>query len=217
MRVDVAAIAHFDPLCGDRLRTWLRTQLNSQSSPPAFVAVEWDKDMFTKVKSQRPVVRSLAASRWPQATDEFLNALEAAVAFEADTHVPLIPHVPTVWLDQDRALPYPDAIETYAVDRITVYASYIPPSTTRFDSSLLHAMSLEAWNRLGPRQEGGTERDPGFAEAIAKHLTSHAPAWSIAIVGANHASRDAGYMVQRLEAAGISCEVSQLRPHLDAA
>ena len=217
MRVIVAAIAHFDPLCRGRLHAWLQILLRTQSSPPGFVAVEWDKDIFAAVKSQRPTVRQIAQSRWPQATPEFLDCLESAVAFEADTHASLAPEVDTLWLDHGRSLPYSDAIDSYAVDRVEVYASYIPPAAVTFDSALLKVMSVEAWNRLGAIQEGGTDRDPLFAQSIAKHPSRSVAEWAVAIVGARHASRDDGYMVQRLEAEGFTCEVTNLRPSPDAA
>src|SRR5258706_3158668 len=213
MQVFIAGVNHFDPLCRVRLENWLRALLSSQSTPPSVVAVEWDEAIFNKVKSQRANVRVLATSRWPQSTVEFLNALEATVAFEADTHIPLMPGIPTVWLDQGRALPYSDAIEKYAPDRIRIYDSYIPAGTTTFDSSLLDTMSLEAWKQLDKGGASETDRDTIFADIITKHLGSEKSTWAIVIVGAKHASREIDQMAYRLEVAGDTFGNNQLRPH----
>lgn len=217
MQLFVAGIAHFDPLCRQRLQKWLKHLLRRYANAPGFVAVEWDKEIFLKVKSQRPIVRALAESRWPSGTPAFLDALAAAVAYEADTHLEIMPAVQTVWLDHDRSLPYPHAVNTYAACRISIYSSFIPPTATRFNSALLQEMCRESWNRFAARDKGGNERDIRFTEAITHHAKSSRSDWALAIVGANHASRDTGYMVQRVETAGIPCETNELRPSRNAA
>lgn len=217
MQLSVAGIAHFDPLCRQRLRKWLKELLRRYANVPGFVAVEWDKEIFLKVKSQRPIARSLAESRWPSARSAFLDALAAAVAYEADTHLEIMPGVQTVWLDQGRSLPNQDAVDAYAADRINLYAGCIPSTATHFDSALLQAMSRKSWNGLTPRVNGGTARDIHFAEVITHHAKLSRSDWAVAIVGADHASRDTGYMVQRVEAAGTPCETNELRPSRDAA
>jgi hypothetical protein len=214
MEIQVAAIVHADPLCRGRLRRWLRELLAAKGSQPAFVAVEWDEQMFQSVRALRPVVCAKASEKWPGATSEFIDALASAVAFGGDTHHQLMPDVPTIWLDTGRDLPYPDAIEVFADQRINGYANLIPSETTRFDANLLRVMSYEAWdrNRPGERPEGGTNRDAKFAKVILARAPDYTGDWAAAIVGANHASRDQGYMVNRLQESGGICIVSELRP-----
>ena len=217
MLIYVAAIAHFDPLCRPRLHDWLQLTARRHPTGPEFVAVEWDPSHFELVRAQRPIVRKLAEARWPAATTEFLDALAAAVAFEADTHTELLPSTPVIWLDEGRAQPFEDAVATYAADRINVYASYLDRDEASFDRQTLKRMSQVAWTRLGRREPGGTDRDVRFATAISARAADASAKSAAAIVGANHASRELGYMVQRLEDLGLMCEVTELRPTGDAA
>jgi len=212
MRVKVAGIVHFDPLCRGRLYGWLQDLLRSHSSPPAFVAVEWDEQHFKEVKKQRPIIRSLAQSKWPNATDEFYNTLKLTAAFEADTHVSLLPNTQIIWLDQGQSLPNAGAIINYSPTQIDIYKKCILPNTTEFDSVLLKTMSKKAWKIPEPPEKGGTDRDRLFADAIIKKSGLEPSAWSIAVVGADHGSRDSGYMVALLEEAGITCDVTVLCP-----
>lgn len=216
MRVKVAAIVHFDPLCRGRLLSWLRILLGSQSSPPAFIAVEWDEQHFEEVKKQRPKALERAQSLWPDATDNFYATLEKSVGFEADTHKLLIPNAKIRWLDQDRPLPHIDTLKNYAIKRIEGYFGYVGGDTTLSDSELLKKMSIKAWNDCGSRKKGETDRDKPFAEAISKNSGSDPSLWSIAVVGADHASRDPGYMVALLEEKEIKCDVKILSPDNDA-
>ncbi len=216
MRVKVAAIVHFDPLCRGRLLDWLRILLGRQPSPPAFVAVEWDEQHFEEVNRQRPDVRTRAQSEWPKATNEFYNALEFTAAFEADTHISLLPNTQIIWLVQGLPLPNADAIKNYSQQLIKIYKGQIPSSKTQFDSALLKTMSIKAWDDCNSRKKGGTDRDELMAEAIIKNSGSDPSLWSIAVVGADHASRDAGYMVALLEEAGITCDVTVLSPDKDS-
>lgn len=216
MRVKVAAIVHTDPLCRNRLYSWLRILLSNQSSHPAFVAVEWDEQHFKEVKKQRSKIRALAKSQWPLAANEFYNALESTAAFEADTHIEILPKVPIKWLDQGRTLPNSNVIKDYAHTQIEIYKKCIPPNTTQFNSELLKIMSVKAWKLCDPKEKGELGRDIQFAQAIIKNSDSNPFAWSIAVVGAVHASRDPGSMVALLEAAGIKCDVKELNPDTDS-
>ena len=217
MKVCIAAIAHFDPLCKPRLSDWLSMRSSTDSQPPLFVGVEWDRNTFAKVKQQRLLVRQLAQKEWPNADADFINALVDAMGFEGDTHVDHIPSTNTIWLDQGREVKNSTIITNYAEDRIRVYKSYIPEDTVKFDASTLATMSIEAWNRLGERPEGGTPRDVKFAGLIIQELLKSPESWAITIVGANHASRDEGYVTNLLENYGIECNVEELRPGFQVA
>jgi hypothetical protein len=217
MQIYIAGINHFDPLCKARLQTWLISLKSTQPTEPSFVAVEWDEGNFKKVRIQRGKVRALASAHWPESTIEFLDALEAAVAFEADTHNSIMPNVETVWLDRDRSLAYAHAIEDYASDRIKIYESYIPSDSIAFDSTLLDILSQESWRRADKGNSSDVDRDTKFAHSIMRHLRLEESTWAIAIVGARHAGRNNDRMVYILEASGFNCEITELRPIPNAA
>ncbi len=212
MEIYIAGVNHFDPLCKSRLQGWLKSLLDTHATRPLFIAVEWDEDIFEKIKLQRPKVRTLAASRWAQTTPEFLDALELAIAFEADTHNSLMPEVETIWLDHGRTLPFPNIIERYAIDRLGIYEVFIPENTISFDANLLKIMSVNAWKLSDEGEENATERDIKFAETIMNRCSPIETAWAIAIVGHKHTNRKDGVMAHRLESVGYNCEIVELRP-----
>ncbi len=211
-QIEIAAISHFDPLCKDRLVHWLSALRDRQGKPPSFVAVEWDEQQFAEIRFQRLSVRMIAQERWPKASEGFITSLSESVAFEGDSHIGIFPETPTVWLDRGREIVDPTVITKYAPDRVAVYASYLERQNATANEASLPQMSLEAWNRLGERPPGGTDRDIAFSAAVSDAFEEEGGDWAIAIVGANHASDEPGYMRERLDRAGFHCIVTELSP-----
>src|SRR3990172_3975460 len=121
MILHVAGVAHADPTGPVRLQRWLNRLRSQQKSPPAFVAVEWDQQIFERVRVQRRTIASLAKARWPQATPEFIAALSAALAYEGDAHLHVFPSALTLWLDEGRKPDSESDIAEFAVLRMRLY------------------------------------------------------------------------------------------------
>lgn len=126
MRLKIAGIVHNDVLGRERLLKWLQETKTTEKSPPAFIAVEYDQEIFRRIQAQRPVFRRLAAEAWPGAPSSVLKAIEESLVYEGDLHETVFPGIETVWLDQGRTVNDPTCISQYAQDRINIYRSFIP-------------------------------------------------------------------------------------------
>jgi hypothetical protein len=218
MKLSIAAINHFDPLCRERLHQWLEAQSSAHNGPPDFIAVEYDQQFFGQIKSQRGWIREEAQKEWPEASDFFLDTLAESLAFEADTHEAVFPGIETLWLDQGNTGIYKTGKE-YATDRHNLInrgflKDNLPKNPTEFNSTVLHEMSREAWNRSDHSRGEmlNAARDKDFTDLIQERLKSARHDWAIIIFGADHAGLYPGNMRIRLEECGINCEVSELRP-----
>ena len=211
MKIFFAAINHFDPLCKPRLLCWLRDKAQQNAEPPDFVGVEWEHGLFEDVKAQRAELHRLAEQTWPEAPLAFIDALVQVLAFEGDTHLEVFTDAQTVWLDEGRVVSDPTIITHYARDRMKVYQSYLS-NVSSYDESTLIDMSREAWRRCPSANRGATLRDERFAAVITRHVKADSDSWAIVVVGADHASEEPGYLISRLNSAGILCIVSDLRP-----
>lgn len=212
MRLRIAGVVHNDVLGRDRLLNWLQEVKAIEETRPAFVAVEYDEEIFCKILAQRPVLGRLAAKVWPNAPSSVHKAIEESLAYEGNLHETIFPGVETVWLDQGRSVSDPTIISDYALDRLKIYKSFIPEGQEELrDESLLH-MSISAWNRGASPQPGGSERDIKFAKLIVYRSRREVSWWAIVIVGINHASDVDGHMTRLLRDQGIECQASELRP-----
>jgi hypothetical protein len=215
MMLHIAAIHHFDPLCRGRLRSWLKSLRLKNADLPAFIAVEWAHETFDQVRQQRLQFRALIRQQWPNTTSETLQTVMDSLGFEADTHQEIFPAAETLWLDQGRSVDEISMFARYAETRFRVYKSYVSMDTTELNEQTLAEMSRIAWSRLNPPIEGGTNRDSIFTKIILQNIRSTQLAWATAVVGANHASNERGYMRHLLEQHNVSCEVTVLKPQTD--
>lgn len=212
MRLRIAGVVHNDVLGRERLFKWFQEVKAVEETPPAFVAVEYDEEIFCKIRAQRPILGRLAANVWPNALSSVRKAIEESVAYEGDLHETVFPGVDTVWLDQGRTVSDPTIISDYALDRLNIYKSFIPEGQAELgDESLLH-MSISAWDRGASPQPGRWERDIKFAQLIVDRSLPEVSRWAIVIVGINHATEVEGHMARLLRDQGIECQASELRP-----
>lgn len=213
MRLKIAGIVHNDVLGRERLFKWLQEAKTTEESLPAFIAVEYDEEIFRRIRAQRPVFRRLAVEAWPGVPSSVLKAIEESLVYEGDLHETVFPGIETAWLDQGRTVNDPTCISQYAQDRIKIYRSFIPDGLLELGEGSLMHMSIVAWDQGSLPQPGGSERDVKFAQLILERSRREISEWAIVIVGLNHASEVDGHMVRRLKDEGtIECAVTELRP-----
>jgi hypothetical protein len=212
MRLMIAGINHDDVMGAVRLSKWLREVKTAEERAPAFVAVEYDKQIFRSIQAQRPTLRRLAAETWPTAPSSFLKTIEDSLAYEGDLHETIFPGADTIWLDQGRAVVDQTIISHYACDRMKNYRRFFPGDQQDFGKETLQHMSVKSWKEVSSPSVGGSPRDIEFARHILNHSRKVISGWAIVIVGVNHASEVEGSMISRLKNEGIECRVSELRP-----
>jgi hypothetical protein len=208
MKLHIAGVCHLDPTGTTRLAEWLEHLLRDKAEFPAFVAVEFDAELFAKVKSQRTVFRSLLSQHWPRATPELLDELALSLGYEGDTHERAFPHAKVIWLDQGR----PSDVENLAPARLVTYHQFLGEQGLPHNASAaLSRLSQQAWESANAPTEGN-DRDRKFASLVLQEIEDAGGDWAIVIVGATHASDRPGRMRRLLEEAGHTCEVTMLRP-----
>ena len=208
MDLHIAGFKHFDPTGRTRLRQWLEQLSTEHTEPPAFVAVEWDEDLFGEVKAQRASFRNLITQEWPFASPGLLDELELSLGYGGDTHTGVFPDVPVIWLDQGRRCD----VSCYASKRLDMYKSFLGEEGLPGDSTAaLATLSQQASERADPPTKGD-ERDQKWTRLIIDEIAQSGGDWAIAIVGPNHTRASSGYMTGLLEEAGQLCEVTILQP-----
>lgn len=212
VELQIAAIPHFEPLCRIRLRSWLKNLSAEKRERPDFIAVEWDREIFEKVKQQRVILHQIAKQEWPSAPQDFVNALSGAMGFEADTHEEVFPHVEVLWLEQGRSISNSSVITDYAYNRMAIYRSYLPKDASILNTEVLEAMSKKSWEIAADAAYQTIDRDLKFTSHILDALTYRQPMWAIAIVGASHASGAPDSMRTLLEKNDVLCKVTILNP-----
>lgn len=210
MRLRIAGVYHADPISRRRLRDWLKRPSIEETDPLAFVATEWGRGVFERVKAQRSRFLCLARREWPEAGPDFLNELALSVAFEADTHVEFFPNVEILWLDEGRQISDPSVVDRYAEDRLDSYKDYLKGQVLPRDTASALTKLSEAIRQPEHRFSNEPGRDIRFAELVLNKIRRGRGYWAIAIVGATHASDDKGSMRQLLEGGGQPCEVTML-------
>jgi hypothetical protein len=206
MRLYIAGVCHFDPTGRARLLEWLEQLSEEHSEPPAFVAVEYDSDLFTKIKAQRARFRCLLTEHWPHAMPDFLDELELSLGYEGDTHERVFPDARIIWIDQGRMY----NVEGFAEGRLIMYHQFLGEQGLLEDTAAaLAILSQRALEAAGPPTEGN-ERDARFARLIIQAIADGSGDWAIVVVGANHASDCPGRMRCLLEQVGQTCEVTIL-------
>jgi len=212
MKIFIAGIVHFDVLGRYRLSKWINEVSEKMGNLPEFVAVEWDKEVFKQIYSQRILIRNYAKSEWPAAPPKFIDIIESSMGFEGDTHKLFSPNIETLWMDQGRPIEDMSIITEYAMDRFNIYRKYFPDGSFDFGPKTLLHMSKKAWARASPDTAVGSPRDAIFFEVILSRLNRLISDWAIVIVGASHARKNEGFLAKRLMDEGLSCYSKILRP-----
>lgn len=212
MKIWIAGMNHNDILGPHRLTNWIEHVKENEDSLPNFVGVESSQNIFSQIKMQRPLMKRFVQEIWPETNQEIQALFENSLLFEVDLHVNFFPTVKTIWMDQGRIVNDPTIISNYAKERMNIYRSFIPDCNKKLKIVDVEKMSKVSWAQANQTQSGGTNRDAMFAETILKQMNEAQSGWAIVIVGARHASRSPGTMLTRLIDAGISCEVTVLRP-----
>ena len=209
MELFIAGINHNDFLGRKKLASWLAILSEENADSPAFVATEWDEEIFKQVKEQRGTFRSLVKTEWPNASRDLLDTFALGLAYEADTHLEFFPDAKIVWLEHERESPIP--ISEYAKRRFMMLKSWLGGAgMPDNDSEALDQLSACAHQEATHSQQGD-ERDAKFAELVAVAVEELSQSdWAIAIVGSNHASSGPDTFRTLLENSGVTCKVSLL-------
>jgi len=205
VKLVLVGINHFDPLCKESLARTLIELRNCYGLPPAFVAVEWDESLFSKVCAQRAAFREKCRLEWPDAGEETLKVLEASLGFEGDTHREVFGDLQTLWLDQGRQ----GNVENYASQRFVMYKDFLREKTNKDCPTMLSKLSVVARHRQG-RLDAGTQRDQKWEELLLERLSKGPGLWAICVIGAGHIANIPGGIRTRLEAKGQQCEIVNL-------
>jgi hypothetical protein len=205
MKLYIAGVNHNDPLGRDKLNRWLRRLSTINSEPPAFIATEWDKNHFMKVKKQRKKFRQLLHDTWSSFSTEKLDILEHSLAYEGDTHIEVFPDAEMLWLDEGRQVDE-SALDEYAEDRLGVMQSLAGGRLLSLDE-----FSEMAWKRTEDEKKFDDKgRDKKFTDLIFNKLQKSKSDWAIVIVGYNHVRNEPGTMGYLLKEAQVTCETTSL-------
>ena len=200
-------INHFDPMCRTKLVAALEHLRDTLPTRPAFVAVEWDSDLFTRVKAKRPTFRHLLCEEWPQAPPQLVDQLVLTLGYEGDTQALVFPEADVLWLEEGRAFDVSD----FAEARLKVYKDFLGTSQLPAGvSAALALLSEAAWQ--GSREPTtGTERDDKWTRLILDKIQGCEGRWAPIIVGRNHVINNDRYLRRQLEDAGLTCQVCILQ------
>lgn len=206
MKLHVAGVNHFDPLCREKLRKWLQGLSLINDEPPAFVAVEYDRQQFEQYKKQRGRFRQLLQTEWPSLSTAELDILENSLGYEGDTHLEIFPSAEVLWLDKGRQVSDLSMIDKYAEDRLTMYKQY------SFGQKSLRIDQLsENIRKVENVQDINLDRSSKFANLICERVSKSGGKWAVVIVGYNHTRKDIqGSMRCLLENTKLICEVSKI-------
>jgi hypothetical protein len=202
----IAGVGHFDPAARQRLVKLLR-YCSKKCGKPAFIATEWDKNIFEKVIAQRNEFRAAISNQWPSFSAELLNSLTLSLAYEGDSHLEVFPDAEVMWLDEGREAPEED-IKRYARDRFAIYKGWLGDNVSETDeSAILEKMRKKAAQQAGIPPSEGTERDAKWADMILRGEAKGGGDWAVIIVGKFHALKYAGSLLDLLEAEKQGCKV----------
>lgn len=208
MKLHIAGVNHNDPLGRERLKKWLEKLSVINDKSPAFVAVEYDNNIFEQIKKQRKRFRQLLQNEWSFLSPVELDIVENSLAYDGDTHLEVFPNAEILWLDKNRNENDTSWIDRYAEVQLNVYKQYSFNKKPLF----LNWLSGDVC-RNTPTASQSTSRDQKFARLILKKVSRNKSTWAIAIVGSDHTKKDIqGSMRCLLENAGLTCEVTVLHP-----
>lgn len=206
MKLYIAGVNHLYPLCRPKLVKWLQQLSETHDKRPAFVAVEYDKNLFEKAKKQRKRFRQLLQKEWPSLTSEQLDILENSLVYEGDTHLEVFPDVEILWLDTGKQEMDSSDWDKYAESRLAMYKQY------SFGKTRLNINQLSKRIRSGEDPENiNLNRSKIFADMIHKRVSKSGGKWAIVIVGYNHTRKDMRRTMRcLLEDNGFICEVTKI-------
>ena len=215
MKVYLAGVNHFNPLCRPAVEIWLAQMLAYLSQAPAFVAVESCEFALHCYQEQRPRYRQLAQGAWPRLSPEHLDVFALSLGYEGDAHQSVIPDAEVLWLEAGRR--YTESVHTQAEARMRLYGRWREAGVIWGPASgLLAQIATMAgnltYNDVMPGQPNDRpQRDRAWAEMIRRRCGGVASGWGVAIVGAMHLSSEPGYLFHFLEEAGVECEAVYLQ------
>ncbi len=212
MKIYMLGIQHNDPLGRSKVREHLETLSKSETDSPAFIAVEWTKDLFDTFGSQRQELRKLAAVQWPNTPREELEMVAQSLGYEADSHNDIFPTAPILWLGAGREKNESEKSKhEYALIWFNIYKMYAKNSGVPVETTgLVDVLSKEAWldsERYAPKYGW----DKGWLDAIRPEVDGKN--WAIIIIGANHCLLNDGSLRKLLFDDGFDIIVSFPSPH----
>lgn len=199
MRVFLGGVIHDDPAMVAPVRSWLKDLRDSHADPPAFVAVEWYPDVFNQYCEAWDDFLALARRDWQCTTEYDVQAVADSIAFEAVCAAEVFGPQSIEWLDFDRHYAHPGR-EVFSWHQWRLMGrGEAKRCPTLVKLSLLSRGAAEAAAR-------NPARDNLLATRLLATIANRAQGWSVAILGALHAS-DCWPDTTRsmLEAAGNDC------------
>ena len=210
MILRIAGINHFNPRGRKKLEEWFDQLSSKAKTPPLFVAVEWNKNLFEYVKEQqRSMFRGLITNKWPDMSPDLTNELELSLAYEADAHRKAFPSAEVLWLDVERVDDEGAqmAVSSYALCRLAMYESFLQGEPMPGDASrALDLLSKGAIDAASGNQKEmlNDARDIQWADSLISRVKKDDSAWAIAIVGLSHAnSKIKDSMINQIKARAI--------------
>jgi hypothetical protein len=209
-------------------------ELAKQTTPPHFVAVEWEPSVFARFAARRPLVAEGLRSRWDFLTREDCHELSLALAWEGDAYAERFPGTDLLWLesgfqeadlkrrygmDADRV---PERCASRLLRRLsnpcdpTMYesmANIAPPPEPRAKKALIDRVWTTAWSDAFGEPEG-FERDARWAAAISERSSGLCGGWIAVAVGWAHADPEGNTQRLRglLSSKGFSIKSVRLGP-----
>ena len=202
MTLYIAGINHFDPLARERVSSWLCSLSTRQSGFPSFVAVEFAEEHFRALRAQRAQYREWIRREWPHVPDSDLEHFERSLGYDGDSFEQCYSGPDVLWLDEGRDID-PAIINRHAWSRLQCLRFF-----ERRNALMLPGVVSEQVQAHAQPGVFSPERSARFAERILARVRAGDWRWSVAIVGASHASdRFENSMRSLLVKAGMPCEV----------
>ena len=107
---------------------------------------EWDSGHFIEVKAQRPQLRQMFQTRWPEATGELLDQIEHTPVSEADIHESILPAARIIWVDEGRS-GVSENVSRFARYCMALYQEIIGSRLHPDDGTTIRLLSRELWRR----------------------------------------------------------------------
>lgn len=212
MHFELAGVIHSDPCCPILLQDWFKALATVRSTPPEFVAVEWDPDRLP-VAEQRLAVKAALSACVPPLCHQVVQRFVDAVGFEADTHEQVFRWVETVWLDKYRHIDDESMVTEFASRRVEHYLSLLKRFPNSADEVRWDDMSRFLWAQASASDSGADGRDSVWAARLSGRLSVMSQceeSWAAIVVGKNHTKRNPGRLVTLLEGQGSSCTVTDM-------
>jgi hypothetical protein len=215
--------AHDDP---PSLARFL-TEIPVLGPEPAFVAVEWARRLFDRVRAQRADVAQRIRQQAPFLTPTEASEFSAVLGWEGDAYVPTFPRAKAVWLEDDS----PDIqrrtdedLDTIAscraegfVERLALkpspeelWANKVSgtplPGTPATREEILDRLGRQPWSK---NEDPDLSRDKRWAKTIASFARQAPEGYAVVVVGWTHANPSAPERLASL----LSVDGFKVLPH----